>query len=85
MKKALIAYFSQGGTTRSVSEQILKGLIILLGICSAVIYSLRTILIKMNWKLQITLGEKLQPIFLTTIIQSLTWIPDLESSIPLKT
>jgi len=26
MKKALIAYFSQGGTTRSVSEQILKGL-----------------------------------------------------------
>jgi flavodoxin/ferredoxin len=26
MKKALIAYFSQGGTTRSVSEQISKGL-----------------------------------------------------------
>ena len=26
MKKALIAYFSQGGTTRSVGEQILKGL-----------------------------------------------------------
>ena len=26
MKKALIAYFSQGGTTRTVSEQILKGL-----------------------------------------------------------
>ena len=26
MEKALIAYFSQGGTTRSVSEQILKGL-----------------------------------------------------------
>jgi flavodoxin/ferredoxin len=26
MKKTLIAYFSQGGTTRSVSEQILKGL-----------------------------------------------------------
>ena len=26
MKKALIAYFSQSGTTRSVSEQILKGL-----------------------------------------------------------
>jgi len=26
MKKALIAYLSQGGTTRSVSEQILKGL-----------------------------------------------------------
>ncbi|MBU2630483.1 MAG: EFR1 family ferrodoxin [Proteobacteria bacterium] len=26
MKKALIAYFSQGGTTRAVSEQILKGI-----------------------------------------------------------
>lgn len=26
MKKALIAYFSQGGTTGSVGEQVLKGL-----------------------------------------------------------
>ena len=101
MKKALIAYFSQGGTTRAVSEQILKGLndekievdlydiaeglIFGLGICNVVIFSHRITLMTMNWKWQLTLGEKLQPIFLITIILTLTWILDLESSIPLKT